>query len=407
MLNDLTNELKISIDLAGGLAAGYVVIDTAINGTSSGGVRVAADLSADEISALAREMTLKFSFIGLPRGGAKSGVRMPAAATAQEKREILGEFGRKLGPLIRTGLYYPGMDMNCGPDDLRAIYRGAGILLPDKTTDTSYYTAVSVANAIHACVSDSLSANRPLTVAIEGFGSVGCCLARRLPAAQFRIVALSTIRGAVTCREGFAPEVLADVRSRCGDDLVNHLPGSHKVEAVAVLTADVDILVPAARTWSIHADNVSDIRARVIVPAANVPYTAEAVNNLHDRGILALPGFVTNSGGVYASSLFDSGVSIGRIEDISSRYYRPVVAALLKKSLELGQPPVAVAERIALQRLQARVRGDGGDGRFDRLLKRLFRKGLLPRVVYGRRASQVFVENLQNLALQVLETDAC
>src|ERR1039457_44521 len=168
MLDDLTNALNISIDLAGGTAAAYVVIDTATNGTSSGGVRIAEDISQQEIRALSREMTLKFSFIGLPRGGAKSGVMMPAGTTVEQKRAILYEFGRRLAPIIEKGVYYPGMDMNCGPDDLRAIYAGAGFPL-GAITDTSYFTAISIFNAIEA-VRQGCASDRPLTVAIEGFG---------------------------------------------------------------------------------------------------------------------------------------------------------------------------------------------------------------------------------------------
>lgn len=388
-------------------ATGFVAIDSLVNNTSSGGMRIAEDMDELETRTLAREMTLKFSFIGLPRGGAKSGLQIPAGTGQAEKRAILTELGRRLAPIIRAGIYYPGMDMNCGPEDLRALYKGAGFNLPDKATDTSYFTAISVANAIQASVSEGTFPNRPLTVAIEGFGSVGCYLATRLPADQFRIVALSTVRGAIVNPEGFSPELLAESRRQYGDELVSQLPGGCSVEMEAVLTAEVDILVPAARTWSIHAGNVHNIRAKVIVPAANAPFTAETIGILHQRGIVSLPGFVTNSGGVYASSLYDSGVDNGTIEDISSQYYRSAVAALLRRSRELGQSPVMVAERVALQRLQAKMAGQGGASRADKLLKRLFQKGLAPRTVYGRRIAAAFVENLQQLERQILEVPEC
>ncbi len=406
MENNLNNGLLIRVDLQKGASA-FVVIDSCLGNTSSGGLRIAEDMDELETRTLAREMTLKFSFIGLPRGGAKSGLQIPAGTGKDEKRAILTELGRRLAPIISAGIYYPGMDMNCGPEDLRSLYKGAGFNLPDKATDTSYFTAVSVDNAIQACVSEGAFSNRALTVAIEGFGSVGCYLATRLPADQFRIVALSTVKGAIINENGFSPELLAESRRQYGDELVSHLPGGRSVEMEAVLAADVDILVPAARTWSIHAGNVSNIRARVIVPAANAPYTAETIGILHERGIVSLPGFVTNSGGVYASSLYDSGVDKNTIEDISSQYYRSAVAALLRRSRELAQSPVIVAERVALQRLQAKMAGHGSAGRADRLLKRLFQKGLAPRTVYGRRIAAAFVENLQQLERQILEVGAC
>lgn len=388
-------------------ASGFVVIDSLINGTSSGGLRIAENMDELETKTLAREMTLKFSFIGLNRGGAKSGLQIPPGISVEKKRAILTELGCRLAPIIHAGIYYPGMDMNCGPEDLRALYKGAGITLPDKYTDTSYFTAISVANAIHACCSEVLPSHKPLTVAIEGFGSVGCYLASRLPADQFRIVAISTIAGAIASPDGFSPQTLAEARTTHGDALVSHLPGGKPIGVEEVLTADVDILVPAARTWSIHAGNADRIRAKVIVPAANAPYTAETLPLLHGRGITCLPGFVTNSGGVYASSLYDSGVANDSIESISSGFYRPAVAALLRRSRELGQSPVTVAERVALKRLTAALSGSPPASSLDWLLKRLFRKGLIPRSLHGRHFAAAFTENLRQLEQQILEAGPC
>jgi len=137
------DHLAIQTDVDG--SAFYLVINSLRCGTSSGGLRIAEDIDHEEVSTLAREMTLKFSFIGLPRGGAKSGLRIPSGTDASGKKSILQEVGRRLGAIIRAGIYYPGMDMNCGPDDLRAFYQGAGIKL-GRITDTSFFTALSVAN---------------------------------------------------------------------------------------------------------------------------------------------------------------------------------------------------------------------------------------------------------------------
>lgn len=393
MLDNLTNALNISIDLADGRAAAYVVIDTATNNTSSGGVRVAEDISPDEIRALSREMTLKFSFIGLPRGGAKSGVRIPAGTSVEQKREILREFGRRLAPIIQTGIYYPGMDMNCGPDDLRAIYAGAGFPL-GAITDTSYFTAISVFNSIEA-VRQSIAPDRPLTVAIEGFGSVGAYLAERLSGEHYRIVALSTIRGAVARPEGFNPAELVALRKQHGDDLVSHVAGS-RIAMDEVLTAEVDILVPAARILALHEGNMNQVRARYIVPAANAPYTDGAIEAFHGRGVVCLPGFVTNSGGVFASGLRDSGIGVEQIEAIGTGQYRAAVAALLSRSAELGRSPVRLAETVAMARLAAARQG-GGEPRSLKVMKKLRRRGLVPGRVYATAVAARFIENLVNL----------
>ncbi|MEW6116842.1 MAG: Glu/Leu/Phe/Val dehydrogenase dimerization domain-containing protein, partial [Nitrospirota bacterium] len=261
MIDRYINGLAITVPLSGG-AVGYIVVDSLINGTSSGGVRIAEDLPFPEVKALAREMTFKYSFIGLCRGGAKSGIRVPECLGPEEKKKVLEEFGRRVAPFIRSGIYYPGMDMNCGPDDLKALYRGAGITLK-KTTDTSYFTALSVINAILACEAIKRE-GRPLTVAIEGFGSVGSYLAERLPEERFNIIALSTVQGAVLQQEGFAIAGLLSLRREYGDALIRHIPGSTRIGREELLELEVDILVPSARTWAINDRNAGNVRARFI-----------------------------------------------------------------------------------------------------------------------------------------------
>lgn len=386
--------IDLSLDLLSG-AAGYLVIDSRVRNTSSGGVRVSEDLQREEVRALAREMTLKYAFCGLPRGGAKSGIRLPAGCTPAQKQGILEDFGRKIGHFIRTGLYYPGMDMNCGPADLRLIYRGAGIAL-ERTTDTSWYTALSLANAIEACADFLGEKSRPLTLAVEGFGSVGAHLAGMLPASRFRFAAVSTAEGGALPPEGADGPSLAALRELHGDAFVGRIPGGAPLEKGALLTLPVDILVPAARTWTLHPGNVGEVRARAVVPAANAPYVEEAVELLHARGVLCLPGFVTNAGGVFASSLADSGVHRAQIEELCRTLYRQVVRDLLDASGRTGVSPVRIAEETARRRLEE-GRGGGIGTLWTRLLKGAARRGILPRTAYGQFYLRRFSEGLRQV----------
>jgi glutamate dehydrogenase/leucine dehydrogenase len=378
---------------------GYVVVDSLINMTSSGGVRIYPDMALDEARMLAREMTLKFSFIGLRRGGAKCGIRVPSGTSREEKLALCEEFGRRLGPVIQKGLYYPGMDMNCGPDELRAIYRGAGITL-GKITDTSFFTALSVANALFA-VRDHLDPGRPLTVAIEGFGSVAAYLAERLPEQMFKVVALSTVQGAVRNSKGFCHTALVGLRRQYGDHIVSNLPDAEKIDLGAVLSADVDILVPAARILSLNHENMASVKARCVVPVANTPFTMEAVDFLHSNGVLCLPGFVTNSGGVFASGLYDSGVSMAEIERIGGEHYRPVVSTLIREACTRGVSPVHYAEKIAVRRFERADSSAAPVGLGGKVLRILQAKGVVPRSTTGRQAAQRFVANLRELLAEL------
>lgn len=361
----------LNTDLVDGVQT-HVVVDSLINGTSSGGVRIVPDLEVDEVRKLAAEMTLKYAFADLPRGGAKCGVRMPLGLSREGRLSILEDVGRRLGAIINAGIYYPGMDMNCGPEELRAIYRGAGIALGN-LTDTSFYTAVFVAEAVRASA-DVLfdDAASPRTVAIEGFGSVASHLLGMLEPERFRIVALSTVQGAVHNPDGFDPVVLREMRKEHGDALVNHVAGDRLEPREALLGLAVDILVPAARVGSIHEGNVGQIRAKCIVPAANAPCTEEALAVLQGNGVQVLPGFVCNAGGVLGSSLFDRGVSKTEVEALAAGPYRAAVAALAQRSLELDCQPTALAARVA--RNQLRMHREVPASFVQRLTKKLSRR---------------------------------
>jgi glutamate dehydrogenase (NAD(P)+) len=332
---------------------GFLVIDSLYNDRSSGGVRITEDLGLEEVRDLAREMTLKFALFRLPRGGAKAGLRLAPDLDDAARQRALEGFGRQIGPIIRAGLYYPGTDVNCGLSSLRMIYSGAGLAL-GRITDTAFFTAVGVANAIEGCA-PALGASGPVTLAIEGFGSVASHLAAMLPSDEFRITAISTIRGAIANPEGFSPAELQSTRTEHGDDLIRYLPGA-ALPVEEVLTFPADILVPAARTGSITRDIAHGIRARAIVPTANAPYGPDAVAVLHDRGVLCLPGYLCNAGGVFGSSLADSGVRRDRIEWLFRTRYRPLIRNLVTACLSKHLSPVSVVEAVATREAETRAR---------------------------------------------------
>lgn len=378
---------------------GHAVVDSLVNGISSGGVRIAPDLEIEEVRMLAAEMTLKYAFCGMPRGGAKCGIQMPSGLSREERRAALEDVGRRLRPLINAGIYYPGMDMNCGPEELGAIYRGAGFDL-GTMTDTSFYTAVFAAEAVRACADVLFAEHKgPLTMAVEGFGRVASHLAGMLEPDRFRIVGLSTVRGAVHHPDGFSPADLAQSRAVHGDALVEHLPGKNLESRDDVLFLPVDILVPAARVGSISKENVDRVAARCIVSVANAPCTAEGLEELHRRRIPVLPGFVCNAGGVLGSSLFDRGVPQPEVQKLAAGPYRQAVSALLRRSLELGEQPTELARRIAHDLINEK--SEEPLSRSARLLAILARRNTLARWYVNRHAARDCARHFARLAESV------
>jgi len=358
-----------------------LVVDTLTSETSSGGVRIAPDVTEEEVRTLAREMSYKYSFFLLPRGGAKLGISL--RCREGERSETLREVGRRLGPVIRKGLYYPGMDMGCSEEDLRRIYAGAGIGV-GAVTDTSFFTALSVRDTLLPATAHlGGNSSRPLTLAVAGLGRVATHLLRLLPEGAFRVVAFSTVEGGRYIEEGMSCAELAEERTRHGDAVVKHVARGKAIPAREVLGVSADILVPSARTRDIEVGNEESVRARAIVPIANAPVSEEAAKKLAARGVLCLPGFVANAGGVYASGLFDRGVPIPEIDALCARHHRRVVDALLAAASSSGTAPDVLARRLAEEHLQAAEREEGPPpaSGIVQALKARFRRGPSPEAV--------------------------
>jgi glutamate dehydrogenase/leucine dehydrogenase len=133
------------------------------------------------------------------------------------------------------------------------------------------------------------------TLALEGFGKVGGATARALEARGGRLIAVSTVHGCVLDPKGFAADDLLALRERHGDRLVESV-GVPAQRSSAVYEAEADVLVPGARTGVLDEATAGRVRAPVVAPAANVPYTAGGLAALRERGLLALADFVCNAG---------------------------------------------------------------------------------------------------------------
>ena len=138
-----------------------------------------------------------------------------------------------------------------------------------------------------------------LTVAIQGFGNVGSHSARLIAERGGQIVAVGDHLGGVHAPEGLdVPALLEYARE---NRTVDGFPGGDSFESSEVITWNADVLIPAALEDVITKENAADIRAQIVVEAANGPTTPEADEILHKRGITVLPDILANAGGVTVS----------------------------------------------------------------------------------------------------------
>ena len=317
---------------------GYLVIDRTVNGSASGGIRFTPDVNIEELSSLAMAMTYKWAFLNVPMGGAKAGIFATPNALGCERSELMEAFGRGMKSLVSKGVYFPGIDLGTTLEDLYSIMQGAGKPLVGEQIDGSYATALTVFETIRQVAKFSERDLSSVRVGIEGFGKVASAVAELLAAAGARIIAISTIEGMVHSKQGFAIKDLLLLKENYGDQLVHHLTQDAVAPPEDLYTLDVDFLIPGARPRVINEKNVKLINAKWIVPIANAPATWEAEECLDQMGILFIPDFVANCGGILASAMRGNHFVLEDVKRLVETTFADLVFSLLEESRMRAEP---------------------------------------------------------------------
>ena len=358
-----------------GNVLGYVAIDSTVGGRSCGGLRMLPDIEKAEIQALARSMTLKYGFLGLPQGGAKAGVFGDPDSSRQKRLERLVEFGLAIKPLLQTKAYIPYSDMGTQNSDIRHMLNVVGIPVRsrDLQNNTSgYYTAISVSKGVLEAARHIGLNLSGCTAAVEGFGSVGSSLAGLLAGEGIKVIAISTSRGALYNPSGLDVVQLLRLAEEVGSRVVEVYPEAERIDREKLLELPVDILCPCARWNSLTMSNVPRISARVISPGANNPITPDAELALFEREVLCLPDFVTNCGGVLGGTMEFASVSREKITAFINHHIGVRIAWLLNEAKSKHQLPREVAVPFALRRFNQVAQS----AKHPTPLNRLFNLGL-------------------------------
>ncbi|MFW6056805.1 MAG: Glu/Leu/Phe/Val dehydrogenase dimerization domain-containing protein, partial [Chloroflexota bacterium] len=375
---------------------GYLAIDSLVDGEAHGGLRLSDDVSPDLLRAAAHTMTLKYGFSRLPVGGAKAAIIVPADLPPEKRRLLLHAFGRALRPYLSTGAYVPGEDMGTTSDDVDELQRAAGVRPHSHgliRTRSGQYTGTSVCSAALAMADIAGIAAEPLTVAIEGFGSVGSAAAAEFRRRGIRVIAVSTRSGAVHNEAGLDVPLMLDIRAKVGDDVVNDRSLGDPVKPEDIGALGAHIFSPCAIMHSVTAQRARTLAALIVSPGANVPYTREAERVMWERGILYLPDFVANCGGVLGSSALRAGVAHERVQDYIRRTLDTETRTLVLSAREQSRPVSEIAEEVAMERFEygkaAYERASPSRALF-RAAVGLHRRGLVPRPIASLAAERYF-----------------
>ncbi|HEY7223638.1 MAG TPA: Glu/Leu/Phe/Val dehydrogenase dimerization domain-containing protein [Micromonosporaceae bacterium] len=332
--------------------AGVVVVDDVSLGPAIGGVRMSQDVTAAEVARLARAMTLKNSAAGLPHGGGKAGIRIPHALSDRDREAVIRAFAIGIRNIDE---YIPGPDM--GTDETAMAWirdeigRAVGLpaVLGGIPLDEVGATGFGIGVCAEAVATTGRLRLADARVAIQGFGAVGRHAAVALRQRGAHVVAVADRSATIYDPVGLDVDSLVAFKRA---HPLDQYPGAETLASGDVLTLDCDVLVPAAQPDVVHEANAAKIQASVILPGANIAVTDAAETELAARGVLCVPDFIANAGGVICAAVEYAGGSRADAFRAIEERISANTAELLRRVESTGDSPRAAAQAMARARIR-------------------------------------------------------
>lgn len=363
---------------------GYLVVDRLVRGVASGGLRMRPGCTLAEVAGLARGMTMKEALHYdpasryVPLGGAKGGI--DCDPRAPEAYGVLVRYLCAMRPYVES-CWTTGEDLGLTQDLVDRAAAEAGLvscvqavypLLDDETAARARLAdafavevdgigldelagGCGVAESVLAALDRAAVPYRGTRVALQGLGTMGGASARFLARAGLTVVAVADVKGTIANPAGLDVEALLSARDAYGTvDRAVLRPGDLELPGDAWLSADAEVLVPAAVSYAVDAACQERITARWIVEAANMPVLPEAEALLSARGVTVLPDVVVNSAtnAWWWWTLFgDIGPDAGEAFAHIRRSMRTLVDLVLTRAQAGGTTPRTAAHALVRDRL--------------------------------------------------------
>ena len=282
-------------------------------GPTKGGVRFHPDVTEMEVKALSIWMSLKAGIVDLPYGGGKGGIICdPREMSFYELEKLSRGYVRAISQIVGPTKDIPAPDVFTNSQimawmldeysrirefDSPGFITGKPVVLGG-----SHGRESATAKGVTICIREAAKKRgiemNGARVVIQGFGNAGSFLAKFMHDAGAKIVGISDAYGALHDPEGLDIDYLLDRRDSFGT--VTKL-FKNTITNKELLELDCDILVPAAIENQITQENAPNVKASILVEAANGPTTLEATKILTERGILLVPDVLASAGGVTVS----------------------------------------------------------------------------------------------------------
>ncbi|MGV1100873.1 Glu/Leu/Phe/Val family dehydrogenase [Thiovibrio sp. JS02] len=332
---------------------GVLVVDNVACGPAIGGLRMAEDVSVGECARLARAMTMKNAAAGLAHGGGKSVLFGDPKMERGRKEQLIRAFAFALR---KEEDYIFGPDMGTNEECMAWVRDeiGRSVGLPcevggiplDRLGATGWGLSQAVEMAIPHC-GFALTGAR---LVVQGFGAVGKHTARFLAERGASLVGASDSRATLHDPTGINVEELIRIKNQGGSVL--DYPGGNKADRDAIIDLECEIWVPAARPDVVREDNVHRLKTKLVAQGANIPFTPGAEQYLHEQGVLCLPDFIANAGGVICAAMEYHGSSQTEAFRAIAEKIRDNTQQVLEEAEQEGILPRQAAVNLATRRVE-------------------------------------------------------
>lgn len=282
-------------------------------GPTKGGIRFHPGVTEREVKALSIWMSLKCGIVDLPYGGGKGGIICdPRTMSIRELEALSRGYVRALSQVVGPTKDIPAPDVFTNSqimawmmDEYSHIdeFNSPGFITGKPLVlGGSHGRDSATAKGVTICIREAAKKRgidlKGARVVVQGFGNAGGFLSKFMHDAGAKVIGISDAHGALYDPNGLDIDYLLDRRDSFGT--VTNL-FKNTISNKELLELDCDILVPAAIENQITEENAHDIKAEIIVEAANGPTTLEATKILTDRGKLIVPDVLASAGGVTVS----------------------------------------------------------------------------------------------------------
>ena len=345
---------------------GFLVIDNTTLGPGKGGIRMSENVTAEEVFRLARTMTFKNALAELPFGGAKAGI-VWKGGSAELKKQFIQSFAKAI-KYLTPKKYIGAPDVNTGEQEMQwfveatdnwrsatgkpANYcmkmfgkKGEICGIPHEYGSTGFGVAKATEAAAKVTGLNLVGAR----IAIHGFGNVGTFAYKFLTEAGAKVVALADASGAIFEKEGFDQKLINGIIKQ--KKTLKDYPYGQKISPENFWQIPTDILIPASVTNVINDKNKNGIHTRIIVEAGNIPMSEDIEKEFFKKGVVVVPDFIANAGGVISSYAEYRGYNPKKMMETVEKKVFKNTTLILRESIKKNKNPRETGLEVSIRRL--------------------------------------------------------